>query len=231
MTKTFAFVFARGGSKGLPGKNIQSLAKKPLINYSIEAANQSYLIEQVFVSTDCEKISSVAKDAGALLIERPIELATDDSPEWLAWKHAVDWVEERFGAFDEFVSLPATSPLRSQDDIHRAIHKWRNHSADICVTVTESYRNPYFNMLAQDEMGNFSRVISPRQVISRRQDAPRVFDMTTVAYVTSPRVVSDKNNLFECSLTAIEIPKQRAVDIDDIYDLLYAETLLRESLA
>lgn len=121
--RNFAFIFARGGSKGLPGKNIKPLAGKPLLQYSIDTALASDLIEQVFVSTDDQAIAQVAIEGGAILIERPAELATDQSPEWLSWRHAVEWATEHYGSFDGFVSLPVTSPLRSQEDVEDAILK------------------------------------------------------------------------------------------------------------
>lgn len=111
--RNIAFIFARGGSKGLPGKNIKPLAGKPLVTYSIETAQRCSSIECVFVSTDDADIASVARESGATVIVRPAELATDTSPEWLSWRHAIEWVESHHGKFDGFVSLPATSPLRS----------------------------------------------------------------------------------------------------------------------
>ena len=114
---SFAFIFARGGSKGLPGKNIKPLLGKPLIQYSIEIALQISDGSKVFVSTDDAEIAKVSSSSGAIVIERPFELSQDDSPEWLAWKHAISWVRERYGDFEEFISLPATSPLRRVKDV------------------------------------------------------------------------------------------------------------------
>ena len=91
--KNFAFIFARGGSKGLPGKNIKPLLGKPLIEYSIDIANSCTSIDKTFVSTDDNEIAKIAADAGAEVIFRPNELATDKSPDWLSWRHAIEWVE------------------------------------------------------------------------------------------------------------------------------------------
>ena len=121
--KNYAFIFARGGSKGLPGKNIKPLAGKPLLQYSIDTALASPSIDKVFVSTDDADIAKVAIESGALLIERPDEFATDTSPEWLSWRHAIEWAKENHGQFDGFVSLPATSPLRGVEDVEAAIEK------------------------------------------------------------------------------------------------------------
>ena len=100
--KTFAFIFARGGSKGLPRKNILDFGGKPLIVHSIEVAKKVSQIEQVFVSTEDREISDISKENGAFVINRPVELASDNSPEWLSWQHAVEFVVEEFGDFERF---------------------------------------------------------------------------------------------------------------------------------
>lgn len=225
--RNFAFIFARGGSKGLPGKNIKPLAGKPLLQYSIDTALASDLIEQVFVSTDDQAIAQAAIEGGAILIERPAELATDQSPEWLSWRHAVEWATERYGSFDGFVSLPATSPLRSQDDVEAAILKRQAETADICIAVTPASRSPYFNMVKYNEAGFVELVNQPEGEVSRRQDAPKVFDITTVVYATTPEFVLNNYGLFSGKVASIEVPKARAVDIDDIYDFRLAEAIIK----
>ncbi|WP_168416797.1 acylneuraminate cytidylyltransferase family protein [Acinetobacter indicus] len=225
--RNFAFIFARGGSKGLPGKNIKPLAGKPLLQYSIDTALASDLIEQVFVSTDDQAIAQVAIEGGAILIERPVELATDQSPEWLSWRHAVEWATEHYGSFDGFVSLPATSPLRSQEDVEAAILKRQAETVDICIAVTPASRSPYFNMVKYNEAGFVELVNQPEGEVSRRQDAPKVFDITTVVYATTPEFVLNNYGLFSGKVASIEVPKARAVDIDDIYDFRLAEAIIK----
>lgn len=226
--KNFAFIFARGGSKGLPGKNIRPLAGKPLLQYSIDTALASPSISQVFVSTDDISIANVAKSAGAIVIERPAELAMDTSPEWLAWRHAIGWTREHYGTFDNFVSLPATSPLRSVDDVEAAIIQRQEKKADICISVTPANRSPYFNMVKETADGFVELVNKPSGEVARRQDAPTVFDITTVVYVTTPEFVLEQYGLFSGKVTSIEVPKERAVDIDDIYDFKLAEAIIGE---
>lgn len=226
--KNFAFIFARGGSKGLPGKNIKHLAGKPLLQYSIETAQNSPSIDKVFVSTDDDDIAKVALEYGAILIKRPKELATDTSPEWLSWRHAVTWAEDNYGQFDGFVSLPATSPLRSVEDVEAAIEKQNNVAADICISVTPASRSPYFNMVKETEDGFIDLVNKSESSVSRRQDAPEVFDITTVVYATTPEFVLNHSGLFTGKVTSIVVPKVRAVDIDDIYDFRMAEAILKD---
>jgi len=224
--KNFAFVFVRGGSKGLPGKNIKPLAGKPLLQYSIDIAKACSSICEVFVSTDDSEIAKVAAEVGAVIIERPDELATDTSPEWLSWRHAIEWVQMHYGDFDNFVSLPATSPLRSVEDVKKAIVQREKVSADICISVTPSCRSPFFNMVTQDQNGFVELVNKPNEEVTRRQDAPNVFDITTVVYVATPDFVLNQYGLFNGKVTSIEVPKSRAVDIDDIYDFKLAEAIL-----
>ncbi|GAC33437.1 acylneuraminate cytidylyltransferase family protein [Paraglaciecola polaris] len=224
--KNFAFIFARGGSKGLPGKNIRALAGKPLIHYSIETAKKCPSIDEVFVSTDDTAIAEIGRQAGAVIIERPIELASDTSPEWLSWRHGIEWVESHYGKFQYFVSLPATSPLRNVSDVEGAIAKLRSSLADICISVTPASRSPYFNMVKVLDDETCELVIKPEGAVTRRQDAPDVFDITTVAYIATPKFIKDNDSLFSGRVTSVVVPKERAVDIDDIYDFLFAEAIV-----
>jgi len=221
-----AFIFARGGSKGLPRKNIKLLAGKPLIQYSIETAKQLANIDKIFVSTDDSEIASFSKSAGAIIIDRPEELSSDTSSEWLAWRHAIEWVTLNYGEFDEFVSLPATSPLRSVADVEAAMARRAEQQADICISVTPASRSPFFNMVKIDSEGSVKLVNTPETGVYRRQDAPEVFDITTVVYATTSEFVMNHSGLFDGKLTSVEIPKSRAVDIDDIYDFKLAEAIL-----
>ncbi|BCK22160.1 acylneuraminate cytidylyltransferase family protein [Vibrio cholerae] len=224
--KNYAFIFARGGSKGLPGKNIKPLAGKPLLHYSIDSALAAPSIEQVFVSTDDADIAQVARNGGAIVIDRPAELASDTSPEWLSWRHAIESVRANYGDFDGFISLPATAPLRAVSDIENAIQQRMTVSADICISVTPASRSPFFNMVKQTDSGMVELVIKPQGEVARRQDAPAVFDITTVVYATTPEFVLNHYGLFSGNVTSIEVPKERAVDIDDIYDFMLAEAIV-----
>lgn len=223
----YAFIFARGGSKGLPKKNIKPLMGKELIRYSIEIAASIKDIDKIFVSTDDAAIAEVAKTSGADIILRPDYLASDESAEWLSWKHAVDFVRSRYGEFDHFISLPATAPLRSKEDVENALAKFQRDIADVCLAVSPSQKSPYFNMVTKDSDGMISLAIEPISNVSRRQDAPPIFDITTVVYVTTPEFITTSDGLSAGKITSIEVPKDRAVDIDDIYDFMMAEAILK----
>ena len=226
---SYAFIFARGGSKGIPGKNIKPLLGKPLIQYSVEVAIQTPGINKVFVSTDDADIAKVSRSNGAIVIDRPIELAQDDSPEWQAWKHAISWVREQYGDFEEFISLPATSPLRSVKDVESAALRRSNIGADICIAITPASRSPYFNMVKKLNNSLIELVNKPTNLISRRQDAPEVFDITTVVYVADVEFIMNNDNIFDGIVTSIEVPRHRAVDIDDMHDFNFAESILNNT--
>ena len=226
--KAITFIFARGGSKGLPGKNIRPLGGKSLIAWSIEHAIAVKRIERVIVSTDSEEVASVARQYGAEVpFIRPKELARDDSPEWLAWRHALNYLRETTGALPEvMVSVPTTAPLRLSIDIENCLDEYEKSNADIVITVTDAHRNPSFNMVKTNVDGTVGLVNPPQSAIARRQDAPVVYDMATVCYVANPEFVMTHNSIFEGRVKAVQIPVERAIDIDTLLDFQIAESLL-----
>ncbi|MDB3994437.1 acylneuraminate cytidylyltransferase family protein [Gammaproteobacteria bacterium] len=224
--KTYAFIFARGGSKGLPGKNILPLNGIPLIGYSIEIAKEIGEISEIYVSTDDKGIAQVAKDLGAQVILRPNELATDTSPELDSWKHAISYLQNKESYFERFISLPPTAPLRNKDDVTKALAKF-DESTDLVVTMTDAQRSPYFNMVKMNNSGYVETIIKNENKYIRRQDAPLCYDLTTVAYVSSPTYILSASNLFNGRVKAVNIPKDRSIDIDDKLDFDLAEMILK----
>ena len=226
--KAIAFIFARAGSKGLPGKNIRHLGGKPLIAWSIEHALAVKRIERVIVSTDSEEIAAVAREYGAEVpFIRPAELARDNSPEWMAWRHALNYFRESTGALPEvMVSIPATAPLRHALDIENCLDEYEKGDAEMVITVTEAHRSPYFNMVKANLDGTVGLVNPSQSTIARRQDAPVVYDMATVCYVANPEFVMTHNATFEGRVKAVQVPVERAIDIDTLLDFQIAECLL-----
>jgi len=223
-----ALICARGGSKGLPGKNIRPLGGRPLIAWAISQAAAVRRVDRVIVSTDSEEIASVARHAGAdVPFIRPAELAQDTSPEWLVWRHALTYLKETTGSFPEaLMVVPATAPLRAVTDLERCLDEYERTDADTVITVTDAHRSPYFNMVKVREDGAVELVI-PRDVsIARRQDVPVVYDITTVGYVVSPSFVMARNGIFEGRVRHIHIPPERALDIDTPLDFKIAECLI-----
>jgi N-acylneuraminate cytidylyltransferase len=226
--RVVAFIFARGGSKGLPGKNIRPLAGKPLIAWSIEHARAVPGIARVIVSTDSPKIAAVAREYGAEVpFMRPPHLAADDTPEWLAWRHALEFILAEEGSLpDAMVSVPATAPLREASDISRCLDLFAQGDSDIVVTMSPAHRSPYFNMVKENADGTVGLVLPPQYAVTRRQDAPTVYDLATVAYVARPEWVLTHNGVFDGRVRAVHLPNERAVDIDTLQDFRLAEFLL-----
>ena len=206
-------------------KNEKLLLCKPLLAYSIEIAAKIKSIDKVFVSTEDQKIASIAKKWGANVIKRPKNLAMDNSPEWLAWEHAIDWVEDKGERFDIMISLPATSPLRNENDVMACLQKL-DKKTDVVVTITSTTRSPWFNMVREKENGFIELVSKSDKIYTRRQDTPIIYDMTTVAYVTRPKYIKKAKSVFEGKVKGVMIPIERALDIDTDFDFKIAEFLL-----
>ncbi len=220
-----AFIFARGGSRGVKDKNIRLVGGKPLIAHSIESAFASKYISEVIVSTDSEKIAAVAKNYGAKLLMRPGDLARDKSPELLAWKHAIASNLDLLKNTSTFISLPATSPLRSVQDINAAIEKYQQNQCDILFGICQSHRNPYLNMVSiTDE--NLIEVVNDGSDAFRRQDVPQVYDVTTCVYVGDIEYIMSCEKLMQGRVGYLEIPVERSLDIDTEYDLYLANLIL-----
>jgi N-acylneuraminate cytidylyltransferase len=228
--KYIILICARGGSKGLPGKNIKPLNGVPLIGWTIKIAKQIKRASRIVVSTDSEEIAKVALKYGAEVpFMRPEDLAQDDSPEWLAWRHAIRYMESYEGEnIDAIVVLPTTAPLRSIKDVDACIDLFEEGGVDSVITVSKASRSPYFNMVVNDANDYTSLVIAPKNQITRRQDAPEVFDMTTVAYVVDVNFIKNYNGIFEGRVKSVTIPRERAIDIDSLMDFEIAECLLSQ---
>jgi CMP-N-acetylneuraminic acid synthetase len=226
--KVPAYIFARGGSKGLPNKNIRLIAGKPLIAWSIEQALSVDQIDSVIVSTDSEEIATISREFGAIVpFMRPQEISGDSSPEWSAWQHALRHFQDSHGFLPEaFVSIPATAPLRLVSDIERCISEFESVKPDAVITMTESRRNPYFNMVLENSNGFVNLVGNSESKIVRRQDAPPVYDITTVCYVLNPEFILTHDSIFDGKVTGVQIPAERALDIDDMYDFQIADFFL-----
>lgn len=231
MTDVISFIFARGGSKGLKDKNILSFAGKPLIAWTIEQALVHPEIDRVLVSTDSIEIAEIAKSFGAEVpFIRPPELATDSSSELLSWKHALKYLQEDEGKLPEiFISLPCTAPLRSQEDITRNLHLLVESGGDLALTATPSQRSPYFNMVHLQSNSRASLVIENGSAYTRRQDTPKTYDMTTVAYSGKPGYILETNELLSGKVYASIVDQERAIDIDNSLDFEIAEYLFKKT--
>ena len=221
--KKIAFIFARGGSKGLPNKNILDFCGKPLIAHTIYESIASKIFDDIVVSTDDEVIAKIAKEYGATVpFERPKALASDHSDEWQSWKHATETYRDDF---DVFISLPCTSPLREYTDISAMIDKYENIKCDAVIGITKSNHNPSFNMVSKNKEGVISLLEKSENNIFRRQDSNECYNITTYAYICNPQYIRESANLLSGKIYGYELEKRVCVDIDDIDDFKFAEYL------
>jgi N-acylneuraminate cytidylyltransferase len=220
-----AFIFARGGSKGVPRKNILPVGGIPLVGRAIRSAKAVPRITQVILSTDDPEIADVGRTYGAdTPFMRPAELSGDTASELDAWRHALGWAQMH-GGVDVFVSLPAVSPLRDPADVDRCIDLLlASPDADIVVTVTKARRNPYFNMVKLDKNG-FASLAAGEGNAVRRQDAPVLYDVATVAYVARPAFVMRSQRIFDGNVKVVVVSERSAIDIDTPFDLEMANLL------
>lgn len=226
-----ALICARGGSKGVPGKNVRPLAGKPLIVWAVEQARAVSRVDGVIVSTDSEEIAEIARAAGAEVpFMRPAELAQDTSSEWLVWRHALRYLHEDRGISPSaLLVVPTTAPLRSVTDLDHCLDTFEHSEADVVITVTDAHRSPYFNMVTESPDGSVHLVIPPGKAVARRQDAPIVYDMTTVGYAARPEFVMSAAGIFEGFVRQVHVPAERALDIDTMLDFRIAELLMADA--
>lgn len=222
-----AFIFARGGSKTVPGKNLRVVGGKSLLARSIAVAQQVAGNDRVFVSTDSEEIALEAQANGARMIHRDASLATDDSPEWLSWQHAIREVRGFGIDFGIFVSVPTTAPLRAVSDVQACIDALDDF-VDCAVTMTPASHSPAFNMVTRDQGGLIRLGAEETSSASRRQDTPEMFNLTTVAYAARPEFISNHSSLWEGTVRGVTVPQERALDIDTEWDLHVADLVLSE---
>ena len=218
--KSIAFIFARGGSKGLINKNLLDFDGIPLIAHTIKNAVASKLFEDIVISTDSEEIAEISrKYGGSVPFIRPSELATDESSEFLSWKHAIDEYDISTKCF---VSLPCTSPLRNYEEIAKMIDLYKTGKYDVVVGITKSNHSPDFNMVYKNDNDSIEIIGNNKNLINRRQDTRKSYLITTYAYITSKNYIKKSQHLFDGQVGGYPISKIQSIDIDDIDDLNYA---------
>jgi len=222
-----AMIFARAGSKRLPGKNLRMLGDLPLLAWSIRTAQSLKQVDRIIVSTESMEIAEIARQYGAEIpFLRPQELARDETPEWLVWRHALETLAASGYRPSCFLSLPPTAPLRAASDVQACCELYMEKKPDGVIGITPAQRHPAFNMVIQQATGQLQLAQVPPAHIFRRQDAPAMFDITTVAYVMSSAFTMTQTHLFAGQIHGVLIPRERAVDIDDEIDLKFAQFLL-----
>jgi len=224
-----AIIPARGGSKGIPGKNLKPTAGKPLIAWTVETALAATSLARVIVSTDSLEIAEVARRHGAEVpFMRPSDLAQDDTPGIEPVLHATLWLEENEGYRPDLIMLlQPTSPLRISEDIDRAIELIHEKSGDAIVSVTPAEAHPYW-MKQIDGSGRIKDFIKLEQPIDRRQDLPEVYVLNGAIYLARYEVLVEQKAFYTDNTFSLVMPVERSLDVDTPWDLYLADLILKD---
>lgn len=223
-----AIIPARGGSKGIPKKNIKSFNGKPLISFTIEEAKKSKYIDRIVVSTEDEEISKICQKYGAEVpYARPMELAKDDTPTIDCIIHMLKWFEENEHYVPDYVCLlQCTSPLRTSNDIDSAIDKMINLGMDGIVSICEAEVNPYWtNVFVEEKLEYF---IESGKKITRRQELPKVYRVNGAIYILRTNVLLEKKTFEPDNITGHIMSPESSIDIDNSIDFKLAELIIKE---
>jgi N-acylneuraminate cytidylyltransferase/CMP-N,N'-diacetyllegionaminic acid synthase len=226
-----ALIPARGGSKRLPKKNIRPLLGKPLIVWTIEHARASRYIDRVIVSTDDEEIAKIAQKHGAEVpFMRPKELATDEAKGIDVVLHAIEFLDKQLGKDFVLVCLQPTSPLRTSEDIDKALEEFlKNPKAEAIVSVCECEHHPLWSGVLPEDR-NMKNFLKPDIINKNSQELPKYYRLNGAIYIGRASYLRKNKSFFGEKTYAYVMPSFRSVDIDTILDFKFAEFLLREVL-
>lgn len=225
--KSLVIIPARGGSKGIPHKNIKPLAGKPLIYYTIDVARQIVNDEDICVSTDDQEIIKCVEDYGLKVpFVRPAELATDKAGTYGVLVHALNYYEQQGKHYDNVILLQNTSPFRTAEHVREALNLYR-HDIDMVVSVKECPANPYYCVFEEDPKG-FLYISKGDGSITRRQDAPKVYEYNGAIYVINPESLK-KTDLghFKHRIKYV-MDDMSSIDLDTMFDWKMAEMIIKD---
>jgi CMP-N-acetylneuraminic acid synthetase len=224
---TLAVIPARGGSKGLPGKNIRDLAGKPLIAYTIEAALNADFIDRVVVSTDDTKIAEVAvKYCAEVPFLRPAELASDTAGSVDVVIHTLDFYRSKGTIFENIILLQPTSPLRDTNDIKGAFELYRGNKCDSVISVCEAMVHPLLLRTIGHE-GCMKEFVEQKDKHLRRQDMEKVYQLNGAIYITAADKLIASHSFYGDANLPYIMSQENSIDIDCALDLQLAELILK----
>lgn len=224
--KCLVVIPARGGSKGIKNKNIRILAGKPLIFYTIREAKNAKLVDKVIVSTDSPQIKKIAQALKAdVPFLRPFSLAKDTTPMYPVIRHALEYLNNRGDKFDAVIILQPTSPLRSAEDIDKAILSLVNSGVDSLVSVCLAKHSPYWMKVIKN--GKLFPLMGSNNSM-RRQDLPKVYMPNGAIYATRAKVILKDKKILGSKVIPFIMEEEKSVDVDSLMDLHLAELLLKQ---
>ena len=228
MTNVLGLITARGGSKGIPRKNLQPLAGKPLIAWTIEAAKGSAEIERIVVSTDDHEIAEISRSWGAEVpFMRPPELAQDKSSHISAVLHTLEWMESNEGSQPDYVLLlQPTSPLRTTEDINSAVGLAKQKHANSVVSVVQANYHPdQFQQIDPD--GTLTEFFDGVPKSYHRQDLEKLYHINGAIFLNSAKVITTDRTLYPKGAIPFIMPAERSLQIDEFWELRLAELILK----
>lgn len=215
------FVGARGGSTGLKNKNLRKIKKKSLISITINQIRKSKFFSELIISSDNNRILKESKKFGAnILLKRPNNLSLSTTPKFEVWKHAIKFYEKKMKkSIDLLVDLDCTNPLRYTKDIDNIIRiKLNNKSSDAVVSISNSRKNPYYNMLEYNKHQYLKVSKKKKNWPTRRQDAPKVYDQVASIYCMNAKFIKKNNFLYQGKIKGYIMKDFQAFDVDDHLD-------------
>jgi N-acylneuraminate cytidylyltransferase len=226
--KPLVIIPARGGSKGVPRKNIKLLNNKPLIGYTIEAAKQIFSDEVICVSTDDKEIKEIVENLGlAVPFLRPHELSSDSSGSYEVLVHALDEYLKNDYAADTIILLQPTSPFRTAEHIKQAIELYKkNEDCEMVVSVKETNSNPYYVHFEESEEGFLKKLMNSNYI--RRQDCPKVYEFNGAIYIIDVAALKQKKMTEFTRVVKYQMDDASSHDIDTIFDWQFAEFLVEQ---
>ncbi|MGE5628576.1 MAG: cytidylyltransferase domain-containing protein [Solirubrobacterales bacterium] len=226
--KVLALIPARGGSKGIPRKNIKEINGEPLISYSISEAKKSKYLQRILVSTEDKEIAYISSKYGAEVpFLRPKELAMDQTPGMDPVVHCINWLKENEGYVPDYVCLlQCTSPFRTVDHIDEAIKLLMDKKGDSIVSVCESEISPYW--MKKVENGILKDFITEGPFYARRQDAPDIYRLNGAIYITRTDLLLKNKSWYTENTLAYIMDERSSIDIDNMIDFKFAEFLMKE---
>lgn len=218
-----AIITARGGSKGLPGKNIKKLNNLPLIAYTIIAAKESAIFDKILVTTDCDEIAKISVDFGADIIMRPPNLAQDTSSSYDAVKHVINVENDLGNVYTTFILLQPTSPLRSAEHIIEAYHLYLQKKALSVLSVVETASTPFKYLLMEEESASMRPLFAWDDLSKPRQSFPKTYEVNGAIYISDIEAFFHNKSFFSCPTEYYVMDRKSSIDIDTSDDLHIAE--------
>ena len=220
-----SIITARGGSKGVPKKNIKLLNGKPVIAYTIVESIKSNFIKETYVTTEDKEIADISQEYGAKVIERPEELAQDNSTSVDVVLHSLDCLENNNDLPDFFVLLQPTSPLRTKEDIENATKLFIENECDALISVSQLDHSSMMSFEIQNTF--LTPNCNEKFLNKRRQELPKFYRPNGAIYITTPDSLRKNKTFIPKKTMPYIMPQERSVDLDTEFDFKLAEYLLK----